>query len=197
MFTSSFSLIRPRSSTSSNTKSTLGPRVLPKLPQKGQFFLNRKLPRWGVVLTTRLFFCSGAAQNRYHTSPVCGQVQPASRGLSQVAAGNRHPAEDAGGGQASAGRLAPQTAAVRTSSQAWRTSSQAAALRPPSEASAGRPPAQTPPQRPASQAPPGRHPPQTRNGRIRPQAASGGHVAEASDAAAASASAAASRLTVA
>lgn len=48
-FCSSFYLICNRSSTSSNTKSTLGPRVLPKLPQKGQFLLNRKLPRWKMV----------------------------------------------------------------------------------------------------------------------------------------------------
>lgn len=50
-----FPLIRPRSSTSSNTKSTLGPRVLPKLPQKGRFLLSRKLPRRRALLTTLLF----------------------------------------------------------------------------------------------------------------------------------------------
>lgn len=50
-----FPLTRPCSSTSSNTKSTLGPRVLPKLPQKGQFLLNRKPPRWRVLLKTLLF----------------------------------------------------------------------------------------------------------------------------------------------
>lgn len=55
VFSSSFYLNRPRSSTSSNTKSTLGPRVLPKLPQKGQFLLNRKLPSWRVLLKTLLF----------------------------------------------------------------------------------------------------------------------------------------------
>lgn len=200
-----FPLIRPRSSTSSNTKSTLGPRVLPKLPQKGQFFFPHQEAAAVGSVAKKPFavFCSGAAQNRYHTSPVCGQVQPASRGLPQVAAGNRRPAEDARGGQASAGGLAPQTAAVGTPSQAGRTSSKAAALRPPPEAPAGRPPAQTPPQGPASEASPGRHPPQTRNGGIGPQAASGGHVAEAPDAAAASASdssstsTAASRLAVA
>lgn len=69
----------------------------------------------GRASKTFALFSSGAAQNRYHTPPICGQVQPAARRLPQVSAGDRHPAEDSRGGQASAGRAAPQAAAVRTS----------------------------------------------------------------------------------
>lgn len=50
-----FHLICHRSSTSSNTKSTLGPRVLPKLPQKGQCFLSRTLQHQGALLKSLLF----------------------------------------------------------------------------------------------------------------------------------------------